>query len=154
MESRRPWVVRLVFASVLIAFAAQMLISHNRAEPYPGLFQPRFSGTPLDHGLLQVERPVVTVAFADGSRATVPYKSVLPSSRLHAIEVFRAAFHDDRSAGDPRTVAWLRGQLSSAFPGRTATAMVVEWNRTSYHEADGWRRHTSPVKTVTVRLSP
>lgn len=152
MRSQNPWLVRLVFAGVIVTFAGQLLVARADAEPYPGLFQPRFAGSPLKDGVLNQVQPSVSIEFTDGSSSTVPYKDILPRSRLHAIDVFRSAFCDELPATDPRTVAWLRQRLEVRFPDQTAALMVVEWARTSYLESASWQSSRSVIKTVTVPL--
>lgn len=50
MDSARPptrvWVVPLVFALVGLSLPVQVYVKEHVSEPYPGLFQPRFSGVP------------------------------------------------------------------------------------------------------------
>lgn len=152
MRSKNPWLVRLVFAAVIVAFVGQLLVARSDAEPYPGLFQPRFAGSPLRDGVLNQVQPSVSVEFTDGSSSTVPYEDILPRSRLRAIDIFKSAFYDEVPATDPRTVAWLRQRLEVLFPDETASSMVVEWARASYLKSDSWRPSRSIIKTVMVPL--
>lgn len=151
-ELVRPRLVRIVFVLALIGFPFQMYVEERLGEPYPGLFQPSFSGSPLRDGVLRGEQPVVTIEFEDGSREPVDVQDIMPATRLNSDTVFRYAFHDSRLANDPETVVWLRELVETAFPQRQATRMVVAWERVKRVEADSWRPTRSAGKTITVPL--
>lgn len=151
-EAASPLVARLVFLLVVVGFPLQMLIAEREGEPYPGLFQPSFAGSPLKDGVLTGVQSVVTIMFEGGGGKVADIRDIMPSSRLNARTVFRSAFYDERLATDPETVDWLQRRIESAFPGRTATRMVVEWERTTRVEAESWRLTRSVDKTITVPL--
>lgn len=131
LDSRRA--VRSLFVLTILVFAAQLVVTDGRREPYPALFQPSFGdGSVTAEGTTIRPQPTVTAVFDDGRTAEFDHLDVMAQARSSPWRVFRSAF----GPGSPRTyradtVAWLEHRLYE-LSGRHPTRAVVEWHDVSY----------------------
>ncbi|WP_440708391.1 hypothetical protein [Herbiconiux sp. YIM B11900] len=142
---KRTIALRVVFAAALVMLPAELVFQKYVAQPYPGVFQPSFAGTPLRGDILSAQIPIVYVDFTDGSRTEVGFEQVLPDSKLLDKSVFKSAFYNEARATADDTRDWLRKDLAELFPEQTATRMTVDWTD---RKIDVTGEH-EPVDTVT-----
>ena len=125
---RRVWVLPTVLAALVLSIPAQVRFASQVAEPYPGLFQPDFSG--------DSQRKDQTVRFTI-VRLSVDGRSVEPSDLLPDAddrgEVLASAFPPD---GDEAQVDdALRRSMRSAVARRVGdpAELSVTWERRRFH---------------------
>ncbi|RFA15147.1 hypothetical protein B7R21_03700 [Subtercola boreus] len=152
MSKGRRNALRVAFALAILLLPAEMVIQKLVDQPYPGIYQPSFAGTPVVNDILTAKVPLVHVTFADASVVDVPFEAVLPDSKLLDLSVFNSAFQSQIRANSPETVAWLKNDLEQKFPGRTPTTMVVEFQTLKIDITDPSSRTATTTKTVTVDL--
>lgn len=150
---RRTIVLRIVFAAALVLLPAELLFQKYIAQPYPGVFQPSFAGTPLKGDILSAQIPVVYVDFEDGTRTEIGFEQVLPDSKLLDKSVFKSAFYNEARATADDTKSWLRDDLADLFPDRTATRMTVDWTDRKIDVTGGKDPVDTVTKTIVVDLS-
>lgn len=147
------WRVRVLFAGAVLLLPVQILLRATVGEPYPGLYQPSFSGVPQERTEAITVEPKVTVTYSDGTAETVPFTEILPEGGPSARSLpFRSAFFTDERAQDRRTVELVADRLE-ARAGRPATLMRVEWQDVRYDLETGERRVDSVTRTVELDLS-
>jgi hypothetical protein len=142
----RTVAVRLLFAGTVVLFALQLILMTTKAEPYPALTMPAFTGHPLEDNVVVVEKPEFRVQFVDGHAEVVPYDSLLPETPLDALPIFKNAFPFYQFAIDDETLAWLRSTIAGRFPGKTPSGVDVVWRKAA-HDLD----NPSVVTYTTVR---
>jgi hypothetical protein len=151
-STRRIVTLRVVFALAILLLPAQLLFQRQFAQPYPAVFQPSFAGTPLVGETLKAQVPLVHVAFADGSEIEIPFEDVLPDSGLLDKSVFKSAFFNEDRATAPDTIAWLRADLVSLFPGKDPVRMRVDWSDRKIDITGDGRGVDEITKTVEIDL--
>ncbi|WP_344476579.1 hypothetical protein [Kineococcus aurantiacus] len=130
--------VRGVFALAVLALPVQVAVRELAGEPYPGLYQPSFGGVPLTGGRATTTEAVIHLGYADGHTRRIPVEEALPPTGILPRYVLLRGFRDQRTAEDPRTVAWLR-QRWADDPEGTVTAFDVQWQQVGYSVQDGSR---------------
>ena len=125
---RRVWVLPAVLAALVLSIPAQVRFASQVAEPYPGLFQPDFSG--------DSQRKDKTVRFTI-VRLSVDGRPMEPSDLLPDTddrgEVLTSAFPPD---GDEAQVdEALRRSMRSAVARRfdDPGELSVTWERRRFH---------------------
>lgn len=148
----RTVAVRLLFAGTVVLFALQLILITTKAEPYPALTLPAFTGHPLEGNVVVVEKPEFRVQFVDGQAELVPYDSLLPDTPLDALPIFKNAFPFYQFAIDDETLAWLRSTIARRFPAKTPSGVDIVWRKAS-HNLDNPRDVTyTTVRTVHLDL--
>lgn len=142
----------MVFALAILLLPAELVIQKLVDQPYPGIYQPSFAGTPVVNDVLTAKVPLVHVTFADSSVVDVPFEDVLPDSKLLDLSVFNSAFESQIRANSPETVDWLRNDLEQKFPGQEPTKMVVDFQTLKIDIRNPDNRTAITTKTVTVDL--
>ncbi|MCS5713721.1 hypothetical protein NVV95_04045 [Herbiconiux sp. CPCC 205716] len=145
--------LRLIFALAILLLPAQLLFQRQFDQPYPGVFQPSFAGTPLTGDILKAQIPVVHVEFDDGASEEIPFEDVLPDSKLLDKSVFKSAFFLEDRATAPDTVKWLRGDLARMFPGREPVGMTVDWTDRRIDITGATETTDEITKTVVIDLT-
>ena len=123
------------------------------SQPYPGIYQPSFAGTPVVGETLTARVPIVSFTFLDGSVREIPFEEILPESKLLSMSVFKSAFFDEASANDPATVRYLKELVEEKFPGAEPDTMTVDWTSQRIDIRDPDDRPGTVTKTVVVDLS-
>lgn len=138
----------MLFAVVLLVFAAQVAVTEGHREPYPALFQPSFgNGSVTPEGTTLRPQTTVTAVFADGTTASFGHMEVMAQSLSSPWRVLRSAFGPDSPRRTrPATVAWLEHRLYE-LTGRHPQTAVVEWSDVAYDIND----ERPPESTVTDR---
>jgi hypothetical protein len=125
---RRVWVLPVVLALLVLSIPAQVRFTSQVAEPYPGLFQPDFSG--------DEQRKDQTVRFTI-VRLSVDGRPIEPSDLLPDVEdrseVLTSAFPLD--GGEPHVDDALRRTMRSAAARHFAdpSELAVTWERRRFH---------------------
>lgn len=146
------WLARSALVVLLLAFVAQSAVREVWAEPYPGLFQPAFGGTPPPGHVVEVTEPFVRVAYTDGSRAVFSHRQVMSEARVLPVAVFNSAFFPGSPrAADERNHEWLRARVSELGDGRAIQSLDVDWTTTTYDMAG--RRPPESVVSQHVGMS-
>jgi hypothetical protein len=149
----RTIALRVAFAAALVLLPLELVVQRVASQPYPGVYQPSFAGTPLVGDTLTARVPIVQFAFSDGTTRDVPFEEVLPESKLLAMSVFKSAFFEEGRANDPATVGYLRDLLQEKFPGSEPATMTVEWTSQKIDIRDPDDRPGTVTKTIVVDLS-
>jgi hypothetical protein len=137
--SRAP---RVVLGIILVGFVAQLVVAHYWGEPYPGVFQPRFSAVAAGGTAVALE-PTVAVTYSDDSTATFNHLDVMAESQALPLAVFRTAFSPNSpSRESDETVSWLQHRLSALHDGIAPRRAVIEWHKVTY-----WLDDHKPPKT-------
>ena len=124
-------VARAAFAAVVVAFAAQVVVTQALGrEPYPAIAQPAFGGQVPVGGVAVTRESAVTVGYADGTTAVYGHGDVMAASPLLRSTVFRSAFGPDSPRRtDPENVRWLERRVAALGGGREPVSIVVEEQR-------------------------
>jgi hypothetical protein len=117
-------VVRAVFVVAPLYVLLQHVVIDRLGEPYPAIALPAFGGRILDSGGEQrVLAPRMTVAFADGSLASLDHNVLFADVRTLRLTVTRRAFLTGRNSDGAVRPAHRSGLLDllvhGAEPGRT-----------------------------------
>ena len=126
---RRVWVLPAVLAALVLSIPAQVRFASQVAEPYPGLFQPDFSGD-------SQRSSDQTVRFID-VRLSVDGRPIEPSDLLPDVddrgEVLTSAFPLD--GGEVQVDDALRRSMRSAAARRfdDPGELAVTWQRRRFH---------------------
>ena len=126
---RRVWVLPAVLVALVLSIPAQVRFASQVAEPYPGLFQPDFSGD-SQRSSDQTVRFTAVKLSVDG-RPVEP-SDLLPDAEDRG-EVLTSAFPPD---GDEAQVDdALRRSMRSAVARRVGDPgeLSVSWERRRFH---------------------
>jgi len=125
---RCVWVLPAVLVALVLSIPAQVRFASQVAEPYPGLFQPDFSG--------DGQRKDRTVSFTI-VRLSVDGRKIEPSELLPGVEdrggVLTSAFPPD--GGEAQVDNALRRSMRSAVARRFGDPgeLSVTWQRRRFH---------------------
>lgn len=150
----RPSLVRAVFAAAVVALPVQMVVDRALSEPYPGLFQPGFSGVFQQGDVATAREPEATVRYADGRDEVVPWQALLPEgTAVLPLAVLRRLTLTPGVADDPETATFLRGRISDRRPGGDPEVLTVAWRRVAYPLDGGPSRVLAVEETVRIDVS-
>jgi len=138
----RVWVLPTVFALVALSWPAQLYVAERWSEPYPGLFQPKFSAIPGHH---QAVKYRAVVLKADGQ--VVDEKVLFPGTnfgRRHRL--LQAMFPPNGGIPnvDRTTRERMRSRLTDAL-GTEPRFLTATWERRRFGLDS---RRTSVIKTL------
>jgi hypothetical protein len=143
--------VPMLFLLTLMCFAVQTLMMPGRAEPYPGLFQPGFIGSPMKNGFLYREEPRATAITLSGECIQVPVNNIVTDTNNDQATV-RSGLTETAVANAPATVAWLARRLRIILPDRTVVRMEIDWVEVRYHLLSKRREVIKVDRSVIVTL--
>jgi len=125
---RRVWVLPAVLVALMLSIPAQVRFASQVAEPYPGLFQPDFSGDSQRKD--QTVRFTTVKLSVDGRR--IEPSDLLPDAEDRG-EVLTSAFPLD--GGDAHVDDALRRSMRSAAARRfdDPGELSVTWQRRRFH---------------------
>lgn len=147
--------VRALFALAVVALPIQYVIEHRSGEPYPGLYQPSFSGVPQRGDQAFTSEPVVVVTYGDGSREEFTASRLLPDNPVVPTSTLTSALVDGDGADDPRTARWLRDLVLASGPRRDDPSEAAVRVVTTAYDLDGGRSERTGAKDVrTLSLEP
>jgi hypothetical protein len=143
--------VRLLFLAALVVMVAQIGYKKVADEPYPGIFQPTFAGTPSESSSVQVFEPLLTARYEDGATRSFDADELFHDARVLPSRIFRTAFEKHASSVDnPEVTGWLHERLTDLGGGTHVDEATIEWRTANYPTDKGVEPTYETTKTRVV----
>ena len=152
--------IRRVFVGAFLVLVIQYglvgLIGVRSSEPWPSLLLPGFKTVYATEDTIHLERPQVSVKFADGSRASVSTARLLsPLPRSHHPSFLEAQCRPSSISGTKQTERcrapdgrrWFIDRAEQVFAPRSVVSVDVMWSRLHF-VPDSQTTRSTPIATL------